>query len=578
MNNISLWDMNLCFFFSKQIIFDLTYFQMNHLRNLFLKCFKEFKLWFEIQKMFETNLINFSFRKIYWANDISSFSLLSRFLFEFYIAELDTYILDLSLDINSTFDLFVSKDFNHRQYLELLLTLFPLKLEKNLVVYKTVSKLNFQRISNFFIYFKSHSFGLCSNKFARKICWARYVSFILFGFFSSKNYAKFISEKVLHFVRSSLMFDLKEADTNLSAQNGFYFLGFNVKSKVQHKTSLNNSVSSLLTQSYEKYKSRVKFRINVYRKKILNSIVNRTNSELFLLFLSATKNRNLSLLSLKNKKIWSFIFQQECLRALQYGKLLFTRDTVDNINYRLFSEVRSSSLNKFAFYRKYSFNLYIRKLQLIFKELIGSTNSLFHRSVLPIDLVLHKYLKLLNKKISFIYENLYFNTSNALSYNSIYLKSPKKFPLDKSWKILVSKKLLLSKLRSWGFIHPYKNRPISNSKFLFMEDIFIVKNFSFFINKFFIWFRCCDNFLSLKFILNVLKQSCFLTICRKHNKSKAWAYSVFTPNLFLFRNFSSFDHIFSKRHFSYKINKKYLIEKNIFHYDEKFFLINFAIN
>lgn len=546
--------------------------QFNRLKNLFLRSSNELKLWSEIQKMFNLNLISFSSEKVYWSNNIYSFSLLSRFLFEFYILELDKYISSLSFHTNSTFTIISNVGLKNFKYSDLLLNSLPLKLEKNLEIYENVFSFNRFKINNFTNYFRSLSSEIYPYKFVRKFCWVRYINFILFGFLSSNNYGKFISEKVVSFVRSNLMFDSKELSVNFFAQNDFYFLGFNVKKKFRFR----NRFESSLIKVGDTYKSRMKFRISLYRRKLLSSIVSRSNSELFLFFISATKDKKISLLSFRNKKIWIFVFQQECLKALQYGKLLFTSDTVDNLSYSLFCDVKFLQIKAFVFYRKYSFNLYIRKLHRIFKELIGATESLFYYSVLPIDLVLGKYLNLLNKKISFLYENVYFSTLNSLSNNQFYSKSNKEFHQTKFWHISFSKKFLFRKLRSWGFVHPYKNRPVSNSKFLFMDDNSILKNFSSFIEKFLIWFRCCDNFISLKFFVEIVKQSCFLTISRKHNKGKVWAYSVFTPNLLVARNFSSLNYFFPKRHFGYRLYKKYLIDKNIFSFDEKFFLTNFS--
>jgi hypothetical protein len=85
-------------------------------------------------------------------------------------------------------------------------------------------------------------------------------------------------------------------------------------------------------------------------------------------------------------------------------------------------------------------------------------------------------------------------------------------------------------LRYLGLVHVIKSRSISCSKFLYFEDTKIIKSFGYICYVFLIWFRCCKNFLKVKAFINLIRQSCFLTLARKHNKSKAWAYKIYTSD------------------------------------------------
>ena len=187
---------------------------------------------------------------------------------------------------------------------------------------------------------------------------------------------------------------------------------------------------------------------------------------------------------------------------------------------------------------------------------------------------------MINKKMCFFYENLYFRTffQNKILNASFPSKLGyvEEIESHKNWQIYIPKKFILRKLRGWGFIHPYKNRPTSNSKFLFLDDFQIITKCSYVVNNVLLWFRCCDDFASVKVIIEIIKQSCFLTLSRKHNKSKSWAYSVFTPNLLLIKNFSSFAYSFPNAQFNYNLKKRSFEEKNFFFCDEKFLLINFV--
>jgi len=65
---------------------------------------------------------------------------------------------------------------------------------------------------------------------------------------------------------------------------------------------------------------------------------------------------------------------------------------------------------------------------------------------------------------------------------------------------------------------------------LYLEDTKLIKSFSYICYIFLTWFRCCKNLLKLKSFIAIIRESCFLTLARKHNKNKAWAYKVYTSD------------------------------------------------
>lgn len=523
--------------------------------------------------MFKSGNLSFSFSTIYWSNDFSSFSFLSRYLLECYMLELDNFLLSFSQPICLISNLPTNLDSRFR-YCKFVFNSVPLKLEKNLSFLISLKEFNILRFKVLFNNYSDAFFNYFPTNFKRTFLSVRYIGFILIGFLCSKNYANFVFSKLSSFVRSCLLFDFKDLSTRFYFGNSFYFLGFKFSKSVKRSYCFNYN----MREFFESYTGRLKFRISSFRKKILKCSVDRINSELFLHFLSVLQHKKLSvsLFSLRNKKFWSFIFQLECIRSLQYGKLLFSEDKVDILSYSLFSKIKFFDTKKIIFCRKYSFNLYFRKLHFILKEVINSTNNFFNNSILPIDLTLQEYVTVLNKKVSFVYENLYYSKSFISSQNQFSVSDKSSLMnVYSCWKVSIPKQFIFRKLRAWGFIHPFKNRPISNSKFLFLDDLDIVKNFNNIFANFLFWLCCCDDFSSLKFFIEVIRQSCFLTICRKHNKSKSWVYSVFTPNLLLNKSFCSFTVAFFYNKISPKVVKKKFLLQNFIFFDEKFFLANF---
>lgn len=113
-----------------------------------------------------------------------------------------------------------------------------------------------------------------------------------------------------------------------------------------------------------------------------------------------------------------------------------------------------------------------------------------------------------------------------------------------------------------GFIHPLKNFPISNSKLLLLQDIDIIKYYGIIAYDILNWFKCCCNISKVKFIMDCLRHSCLLTLSRKHNKRKTWAYSIFTSELLILKGLFLNESYFPSKRFLAKVKRKFIFRKN----------------
>ena len=116
------------------------------------------------------------------------------------------------------------------------------------------------------------------------------------------------------------------------------------------------------------------------------------------------------------------------------------------------------------------------------------------------------------------------------------------------------------KFRILGFMHLKRLRPISNLKYILYEDVDIIRYFGYFSYCFLNWFRCVDNFSKVKFFIEFLRESCFLTLSRKHNKKKTWSYSIYTSNLLLSKNLYNKKSFFPTKQLLLSIKKKFLLD------------------
>jgi hypothetical protein len=309
----------------------------------------------------------------------------------------------------------------------------------------------------------------------------------------------------------------------------------------------------------------------------------RLNKELINLIDLVFKQKNINFSSINNKVIWTYIFQLECVRATQYEKLMFTTDTVNLVSLEIFSYIRLKNVLKT---NKYSFNLYLSKIGLILKKVICDFPSTLNNSVLPLDLSLRLSFLEFRKRIFLLsnilnadlnknavsYKNILRGEKNLLkasiNYKEAFFSKKKSFFID----FFLSSKFSLVKLNSLGIINSLTKRVTSVSNLVVFEDFYILRFFGYLAHSFLIWFRCCKDFSKVKNLINVIRQSCYLTLSRKHNKTKSWAYKVYTFDLIITLSLFTNESYFPTKKFLLKIKRHFFFLRYEIFFDEVFFL------
>nr|AYB71460.1 hypothetical protein [Trachelomonas grandis] len=210
------------------------------------------------------------------------------------------------------------------------------------------------------------------------------------------------------------------------------------------------------------------------------------------------------------------------------------------------------------YYKSYSFRLYLEKIRLLLFQIVSVGPSFFSGSVTSLDIAVFQNLVHVIKSFSFFYLDC---NSIHFKFNSFNLKrnlsskfSNKDFVenlmfnsfciferlVDFKIKVLMPIKYLFEQFRNLGFIHSFKIRPVGNIRYVSYSDFLIIKSFGYIAFSILFWFRVAQNFSSAKVFLEFLRNSCLLTLCRKHNKGKVWAFSIYTSNLLLLRMFDNF--------------------------------------
>lgn len=547
--------------------------------------------------MLSAGLIDISGNAIYKIPmnfDFSNFNL-SRFLLNLYLKDLDIYVNYLSNFFSFKKFLFINKKNTsfmvNGKYKFLLNLYFPLKILYLLRINSFIKKINIIKSIHFQSYYLLNNLFVFS--FEKSLSYIRYLDHMLIATIGSKLFFNFVLKKILTFIRSTLMFDLEKISFFSAQDNSIIFLGFNIKlSSIQR----NNSSYITSIRKNKIYSLRVLNRLNIYDKKVSEHINTRISFELILqleTIFNLKESKSIFNFN-KNKKVWIYLFQLESLRSLKNTTLFLTND-----QWKIFSKglYISIKLGKNLEYQKYLFSLYILKIQKVLKNTIKDSffsisTDFFSNSF---DIFFREFFNQYRKKLFFFYNVFFFQdfyrqfykkksfllsnyifnlSSNNINSNLIILKNLKninsKFFL--SFEIFFPILFSIDSLKKLGFFHSFKIRPIGKSSFLRFDDISIIKVFGYISYLFLYWYRCSFNFYFVKRFINILRESCFLTLCRKHNKSKTWIYDIYTYDLNIFDNLFINKSYFPSRVTLFQMKRKtFLYKKNLF-FDDSFFL------
>lgn len=258
-------------------------------------------------------------------------------------------------------------------------------------------------------------------------------------------------------------------------------------------------------------------------------------------------------------------------RRLQgsFGGKDFTHDLP---SYIYLNSLQFSSFTRFS---KYSFDIYLYSSYKALSHILKFYPCLIQGSLFSVDSKYLIYFLEVKKKLFLSYILRPISFGEFSDYSNIPFGISSSYPLGYGYlkvKLLVPLFYLYSKFRYLGFFHFSKFRPIGNSKFLFLSDYSIIREFSSLSYKLLIWYRFSYNFSKLKLLVEYLRQSCILTLCRKHNKSKRWANRVYSFNLFLYRNLFTFDSFFPSSLDMVLLKRDFFLENYTFFLSEIFFL------
>lgn len=588
---IRSWQLNFNFVFCLIISESFKNINLNRLKNVFVSNVYTNFFWIELKKMLASNFVNFS--KHYYYRGMYSFNLLAEFFLDIYFCIFDNFISSNLEKFDSRKVLYLPSYF-YKKNENLIKLSYPIKMGPVLKYSFNLKNFSLNKLYSLpksLLKGYSHIFI-----FERRLKFVRHKYECFFALVGSKKFAFFVRRKSLAFLKSDLNLSIISFDLFDIKSKNIFFLGFNIRFTYPQNGVRFNSI-----KSNKKYLAKILFKLDVLKKRHAKLVYNRIYSEIFILvnrkILTGIINRGFN----NKKNFWFYLFQLESLRSTQFNKLLLSQKNKFLPNRELVLNILFENNTKSS---SYFFNIYFNKMQFAFLSLLKNLNPFFSNSITSADINFYFLFLSFKKNLFLLYNNFYltlkkngkftffprksfinlnkvssfYNLSfsrldfmflRSLNYPTYFIEFNMNFSMLEAF---LSLKYALNKLRFLGFIHPIKNRPSSNSKFLFFDDRLIVTVYGYFAYAFLNWFRCVGNLNDLKYIISLIRQSCFLTLCRKHNKYKSWAFDVYTLDLLTIENLCFQNYLFPTMRSLKQLRRKFFPYQSQVLFDEKIFL------
>jgi hypothetical protein len=268
--------------------------------------------------------LGFSLTFIYEKSSILQTSVLSILLFNIYFHEFDNLLLYLCFRFTSFKTLFYLPCINVDKAVSSFLSLnyyLPLRLEN---IIQSSINLRTLRSSNIKLnkIIHSHFSSSLLSVFTKNFFASRYKNHLLLGLVASKRFLFFLESKLISFLRSVLLFDIKNyvmSDTKI------YFLGFEI-SCLPFNQGSDYNVRFLKLHRINNFKTKVLTRISFFKMNYLKLFLRRIRYELTTNFFRKIEANGVFFNNKLEYKFWSYFFQLESSRCFRYYVVIFADD------------------------------------------------------------------------------------------------------------------------------------------------------------------------------------------------------------------------------------------------------------
>lgn len=557
LKNIKDWKTDTTFLIDYNIskVFDRA--NCKELKFFFVKRIKDFRFWNEIFKILYSGVL-YDLRFIFKKKKVIQKSVLSSFLFNIYMDELDKKITSLRKSIHQK-----RKFYRNVIYKSKFLNKNERKVDFNFVVtnLKQVSKKTFTQIKKFVC--KKSRFE--SNRWKdiglemKSIQYIRYADDFLIGIAGKCEFALQIRKYLNNFIKNNLYLEIKKDHLTNCYDKQIEFLGYFISfseykekrnaiskriravmknkdksisrflksDKRLAKAKSHQFYSNVLKQfeilsnkleisGMEKFHTKVFARLIAYKGLSFQFLeilrldnweqLNELLSSIDFNKLSSKKNNNSAL------SRWSSYLQNEYCSTNRHRTPVLSNRSIPLITSKWYENFSKKQVKKTKHYQK---DPLIKIAKIMKESLKFSTDKTSNKTI-------SKFKTNISTKVLWDEED---NDFSHLTKKVPYLIPKKCF----SKKVFINAPIdgIFVKLRLLGYIHLFKNKATNNFYLNFCTDFEIVFHFNLIICGLLNWHSEADNFEKVKSLVQLLRLSCVLTLANKHKKSKNWVYIVY---------------------------------------------------
>jgi retron-type reverse transcriptase len=501
------------------------------LRNIFLSHYNEPRLWKEIEKMMNAGIVDPSL--VFEDKGVTQGSILSPFLFNVYMNELDRFVRALSKEVTKTPSL--PNPQMRKEYNNLIAEFSTQRLGSTLAKYDgsvEAMKAAFRKKKNDHYKKWGRSTGTDSTQFVQ---YARYADDFVLGIGGPRALAVEVQRRIDNFVKSNLHLEVKQNDIVSRNKGPINFLGFLVYlSKFRRKSRVKwNRFASIA-----KYKRRVQARLLKSDARLAKTAVHEMKRNLIETFRRTLEEKG-SKYSTNNLNTAS-------------------RHIVDKIS----AKTNNPALARWA---RHFDKLFDQELSLAYKFYRKQINEL---AELPETSETDKLLALRdnyiaeldkiieNSRVSYLMDR----RERVLARRKRHIEDETPSPHDSpGWTayseetfikaadaleevtlerenaryvgVTAPMNKLVDKLAANGFFHPIRRTPVGNPKLSNLNDGEIILCYAQTMHGLLNYYRPADNYIKVKGLVENLRRSCASTLANKHKKNLAWAYVYYGEDI-----------------------------------------------
>ena len=559
LNNIKHWRNTTVYLLDYDIRKAFDEINRKRMKNILNNYIKDKKFWTTLNKLLSAGVED-DIKTIIEYKGVAQGSVLSPFLFNVYLHELDKFIVGLQIQASRTRKEYVSNLYRHEEsesnYKKISREWAVDRWKSTLKKYGTVEKVIQARRLTYKEHHDKYRRRKGVDPDVRYIHYVRYADDFLIGIVGSRSFAIQVQKDINNFIKGNLHLDVKKDLIVHRNQGAIEFLGHDIKLQ-QFKKKYNALPKAIRAAKQHKKKTLARFaqvdkrlaraKSNQYRANILKQINNICST-----FDITAKKRDTDIIS---RTIALKAVIKQVSKALNFSepnkflKLLMENTNIDSAG----GKSNSALLRWEQIYQKEADRLteFARRIQ---SDMLSKTTSEFWEASTKKSIAdqltaiqtefIAKTEEVTNQGI----DNICIERRNKVSAkHNIPKETKERSEIDKNLLELadsMSLELLkkeghrrisvnarikecIDRLRLAGFVHPFKSKASGNAKLNFLRDDEIVKKFNSTIYGLLNWYSGAGNFIKVKGLAMLLRKSCALTLSNKHKKSVFWVYSTY---------------------------------------------------